>query len=121
MKNLISMVEIPVSDFPRAIKFYTEILDISIEEIEWEGTKMGIMSVEEGSVNVMLVKGSDYKPSKEGAIVYFMAGNDLQPVLDKVESNGGKIILSKTEISPEMGYFALFMDSEGNKIGLHSI
>ena len=37
-----------------------------------------------------------------------------------LEQNGGKVILAKTQISPEMGYFALYMDSEGNKLGLHS-
>lgn len=48
------------------------------------------------------------------------AGEDLQPMLDKIEKSGGEILVPKMEISPEMGYFALFIDSEGNKIGLHS-
>ena len=64
--------------------------------------------------------GKDYKPTTDGALLYLNAGEDLQAMLDKVEKNGGQVILPKTEISPEMGYFALFIDTEGNKLGLHS-
>ncbi|MFT4146889.1 MAG: hypothetical protein QM644_20805, partial [Mobilitalea sp.] len=60
------------------------------------------------------------KPTTDGAVLYLNAGNDLQPMLDKVAQNGGQVIVPKTEISPEMGYFALFIDPEGNKLGLHS-
>ncbi|MBX3239536.1 MAG: VOC family protein [Chitinophagaceae bacterium] len=121
MKNLISIVEIPTTDFARAVTFYQSILDVSIEEVDMDGTQMGVFPNEEGTVNLLLIKGGDYKPSTDGAIIYLNAGKDLQPILDKVEQNEGQIIVPKTEISPEMGYFALFIDTEGNKLGLHSI
>ncbi len=121
MNNLISIIEIPSSDFSRAVKFYQNILGITIEEMEMDGNQMGIFPNEAGTVNVVLVKGNDYKPTTNGAVLYLNAGTDLQPVLDKVEQNGGKVIVAKTEISPEMGYFALFIDTEGNKLGLHSV
>ncbi|MFZ1787313.1 MAG: VOC family protein [Saprospiraceae bacterium] len=121
MKNLISIVEIPVSDFNRAVTFYQSILGLTIEEVDMEGTQMGILPSDLGTVNVVLAKGSDYKPTTDGAVLYLNAGDDLQPMLDKVAQSGGEVILPKTEISPEMGYFALFMDTEGNKLGLHSI
>ncbi len=120
MNNLISIVEIPTTDFPRAVKFYQAILGVAIEEIEMDGNQMGVLPNEEGTLNVVLVKGSDYKPTTDGAVIYINAGYDLQPTLDKIEQNGGQVILPKTEISPEMGYFALFIDVEGNKLGLHS-
>ena len=84
MNNLISIVEIPTADFLRAIKFYQSILNVSIEEIEMDGTRMGVLPNEEGTVNLCLVKGNDYKPTTDGAVVYLNAGNDLQPMLDKV-------------------------------------
>ena len=121
MKNLISIVEIPVSDFNRAVTFYQSITGLTIEEVEMEGTQMGILPSDLGTVNVVLAKGSDYKPTTDGAVLYLNAGDDLQPMLDKVAQSGGEVILPKTEISSEMGYFALFMDTEGNKLGLHSI
>jgi hypothetical protein len=120
MNNLISIVEIPVADFSRGVNFYRAILGLAIEEMEMDGNQMGVLPNEEGTVNVVLVKGKDYKPTTDGAVLYLNAGMDLQPMLDKVEKNGGQVILPKTEISPEMGYFALFIDTEGNKLGLHS-
>jgi predicted enzyme related to lactoylglutathione lyase len=120
MNNLISIVEISITDFPRAVKFYQTILGVTIQEMDMDGNKMGIIPNEEGTVNVVLIKGNDYKPSSDGALVYLNAGKDLQPVLDKIEQNGGKVIVPKTQISPEMGSFALFIDTEGNKVGLHS-
>lgn len=120
MNNLISIVEIPVTDLERAVKFYQTILGVSIEKMEMDGNQMGILPNEEGTVNVVLVKGNDYKPTTDGAVLYLNAGNDLQPTLDKVTPNGGQVIVPKTAISPDMGYFALFIDTEGNKLGLHS-
>lgn len=120
MKNLIAIVEIPITDYTRAVNFYQTILGITIEEAHMEGTQMGILPADIGAVNVVLVKGNDYKPVTDGAVIYLNAGNDLQPILDKIEKQGGQIIVPKTQISPEMGYFALFIDSEGNKLGLHS-
>lgn len=118
--NLVTIVEIPINNFSRAVRFYESLLDIKIEEMNMDGLKLGMMPSTKNSVNVVLVKGEDYLPSKSGAVIYLNAGNDLQPTLDKVEKNGGKVLVPKTEITPEMGFFALFLDSEGNKLGLHS-
>lgn len=120
MRNLISIVEIPTTDFSRAVQFYQTILDLTIEEVDIDGTQMGVLPSEGETVNVVLVKGTDYKPTSDGAVLYLNAGDDLQPVLEMVSQNGGQIIVPKTQISPEMGYFALFRDTEGNKVGLHS-
>lgn len=120
MKNLVSIVEIPTADFSRAVTFYQSILDISIEKVEMGDTEMGVFPSDGETVNVALLHGNEYKPSNQGTIVYLNAGNNLQLTLDKVVKNGGKVIVSKTQISPEMGFFALFTDTEGNKLGLHS-
>lgn len=120
VKNSVSIIEIPVSDLSRAIAFYQGILNIHIEEMEMPGVHMGIFPGDGAAVNVVLVKGADYTPSLHGAVVYLSGGDDLQAVLDKVEAAGGKILVPKTEISAEMGFFALFTDPEGNKLGLHS-
>ena len=67
-----------------------------------------------------LSQGEDYTPSKGGVVVYLNGGEDLSTVLDKVEENGGKIEMPKTAIG-ENGYIAFFIDTEENKIGLHSM
>lgn len=120
MKNLISIVEIPTADFPRAVAFYQAILDINIEETEMDGIKMGLFPNDGESVFVQLINGGEYKTSTDGTIVYLNGGDDLQKIADKIQANGGKIVVPKTEIGPEMGFFATFTDTEGNKLGLHS-
>lgn len=120
MKNLVSIIEIPTADLKRAVNFYQSILAVTIEAAEMGDVKMGILPSEEGTVNVVLANGVDYKPTSNGSVIYLNGGNNLQTILDKVEPNGGKILVPKTEISPEMGFFALFTDTEGNKMGLHS-
>lgn len=120
MQNLVSIIEIPTTDLKRAITFYKSILAVNIEEAEMGDVKMGILPSTEGTVNVVLANGSGYNPTNNGSVIYLNGGDNLQTILDKVEPNGGKITVPKTEISPEMGFFALFTDTEGNKLGLHS-
>jgi predicted enzyme related to lactoylglutathione lyase len=120
MKNLISIFEIPATNFSRAINFYQIILDISIEEIDMGGVPMGLFPSDGSTVSGAVIKGEDYRPSADGVIIYLNGGDNLQVVLDRVEANNGKIIVPKTQISPEMGFYALFIDSEGNRLGLHS-
>ena len=121
MKNHISIFEIPANDFLRAVKFYQTILDISIEEVDMGGVLMGLFPGDDTSVSGAVIKGNDYKPSAHGVIIYLNGGDNLQVVLDRVEANNGKIVVPKTQISPDMGFYALFIDTEGNKLGLHSV
>lgn len=118
--NRISIVEIPVADFARAVLFYQNILAVTIEEVDMSGTQMGVIPSDGGTVNLVLVIGDGYQPTMDGVTIYLNGGDDLQPTLDRVLAHGGQAIVPKTEISPEMGYFAIFTDSEGNKLGLHS-
>ncbi len=120
MKNLLWTVEVPTVDLKRAIGFYQSILGVKLEEMDMGGTRMGIFPSEDGAVSLVLVNGEGYTPSGDGTTAYLETGDDLQSVLSKVAPSGGQVIVPKTEISPEMGFFALFIDTEGNKIGLHS-
>lgn len=121
MMNPISIFEIPAIDFSRAVKFYQNILNISIQEIDMGGVSMGLFPGDENSVSGAVIKGDDYRPSKDGVVIYLNGGDNLQVVLDRIEPNKGKIILPKTQISPEIGFYALFIDTEGNRLGLHSV
>jgi uncharacterized protein len=121
MENLINWFEIPAMDFSRAVSFYKSILGLHIKETEMFGTKMGFFPTDGKNVSGAIVQGEDYKPSCDGIVAYLNGGNDLQIVLNKVENNNGKVIVTKTQISPEMGYFGMFIDTEGNKMAVHSI
>ena len=89
--------------------------------IEMKDDVMGFFPVEPKHIGGAIVKSTYAKPSAEGTIVYLNGGENLSAILEKVEPAGGKIVVEKTEIAPEHGYFALFLDTEGNRVGLHSL
>ncbi|MEW7292820.1 VOC family protein [Aquimarina sp. 2304DJ70-9] len=120
MNSFISLFEIPATDIIRAIDFYQVILDINIDKMEMPGMEMGIFPYEEQMVTGVIIKGEGYNPSATGITIYLNGGDNLQTILDKVEENGGKIIVPKTAHADESGFFALFLDTEGNKLGLNS-
>lgn len=120
MKSYISMFEIPATDISRAINFYQALLDIKIEKMDVEGMQMGILPYEGQMVTGVIIKAEGYKPSAGGVTIYLNGGDNLQINLDKVEKNGGKVITPKTAHADGSGYFAIFLDSEGNKMALNS-
>lgn len=120
MNSYISIFEIPATDISRAINFYKEILGVDIEKIEFPDMEMGLFSYQDQMVTGVIMKGEGYEPSAKGVTIYLNGGDNLQTILDKVGGNGGKIIIPKTPHADESGFFAIFHDSEGNKMGLHS-
>jgi uncharacterized protein len=123
-KNAISWVEIPATDLDRAQKFYEEILSVSLIKMDFSNSSMRVFPIEDamGIGGALVDTGGFHKPSAtDGALVYLNANPDVQRVLDKVEKAGGKILVPKTEISPEHGHMAVILDSEGNRIAFHSI
>lgn len=121
MENVINFFDIPATDFNRALAFYKAILGLAITETEMSGTKMGFFPSDGKNASGAIVQGAGYRPSADGVVVYLNGGQDLQHVLDKVAPNNGKVIVPKTHISPEVGYIGMFIDTEGNKIAVHSI
>lgn len=120
MNCFISLFEIPATDISRAINFYQAILGISIEQMEILGMEMGIFPYEDQMVTGVIVRGEGYKPTSDGVTIYLNGGDNLLTILNKVEINGGKVIVPKTAHADDSGFFALFIDTEGNKIGLNS-
>jgi len=124
MKNAISWFEIPSSDLGRATKFYETIFGVTLNALDLPNIKMRMFPLEDmmGVGGAVVHSGGFHKPSAtDGPLIYLNGNPDLQKVLDKVEGAGGKIMVPKTEISPEYGYMAVIIDTEGNRIGLHSI
>jgi len=120
MTSFISIFEIPATEISRAVDFYQAILDIEIEKMEFPGMKMGLLPTEGQMTFGVIMQGDGYTPSANGVTIYLNGGDNLQIILNKVEKYGGKIVVSKTLHADESGYFAIFMDTEGNRIGLHS-
>ena len=120
MKNTINWFEIPATDLDRAIKFYNSVLHTPVQRHPDFPPFMAFFVGEEMNVGGSIVQHDEYTPSTNGILIYFDAGDDMQAVLDRIEPNGGKILQGKTLITEEIGYMALFLDSEGNRIALHS-
>ena len=120
MANAINWFEIPASNFKRACSFYQEVLNQEIHTEDMMGTQMGFLHNDQDSVGGAIVHGEGYAPSGDGALLYLNGGTDLSDSLNRVEPAGGKVIRPKTKISDEIGYMAIFMDTEGNKLALHS-
>lgn len=120
MANLINWFEIPANDIDRAVKFYSEVLNSEIQQQEMMGIKMAFFSMEGDGVGGSICSGEGYEPSTTGTKIYLNGGEDLSEPLSRVESAGGKIVMPKTKINDEIGYMAMFIDSEGNNIAFHS-
>lgn len=120
MANAINWFEIPASDFNRAKKFYTSLFDTELHEQEMQGIKMAFFPAEGDDVGGSICTGEGYKPSADGTMPYLNGGKDLTSMLNRAEAAGGKVIMPKTKISDEIGHMAIFFDTEGNRIALHS-
>ncbi len=121
MKNLISFFEIPTLDIDKAVKFYNDLFENKIEVVDCGEEKMAFFPGEENNVNGAISQAENFRPSDQGVLIHFDVTGKLDYILEKVTVLGGKIIKSKTIIIPdEHGYFAIILDFDGNRIGLHS-
>lgn len=125
MDNAISWFEIPATDINRAQQFYEAIFQIQLNAMDMPNMKMRMFPLDDpmkGVGGTIVDSGGFHKPSAtDGPLIYLNGNPDVQIVLSRVEAAGGKIMLPKTEISPEYGYMAVFLDTEGNRIALHSV
>lgn len=120
--NALNWFEIAVTDIARAKNFYEKIFEVELSEMEMAGMKMAMFPSQgkNGTVGGALVQSQMHKPSMTGCVVYLNANPDMQHVLNRIESAGGKITMPKTLIDEQTGYMAFFADTEGNNVGLHS-
>lgn len=123
-ENSLNWFEIPTLDFDRAIAFYESIFGIEMIVENMGPMTMAYFPSNSGSgkVSGALVNPQEYnKPSLTGALIYLNGNPDLSSVLEKIEDAGGEITMPKTKITDEIGFMAMFTDTEGNRIALHSL
>lgn len=122
--NVVGWFEIPVTDIDRAIKFYETILGISLSRNKMGPLDMAWFPWVEGGIGAAgsLVCNEDfYRPSTDGTLVYLNSpAGDLSVELARVEDAGGKILVPRTLIKEDIGYMAVFLDTEGNRVAFHS-
>ena len=116
MKKLVRWVEIPATDFERAVAFYNNVFKLELTPLDFGSEKMACLPNDEGAISF----APDFKPSKNGVLVSLDTVTQLDEIIQSIVANGGKIIKQKTKIEAEgRGFFALFLDTEGNRLGLY--
>ncbi len=123
--NVVGWFEIPVADMDRAVKFYEAVFGYRLERHQMGAIDMAWFPMQPesyGAMGALVCNEEFYKPSTEGTLVYFHAPTgELDNELGKVEVAGGKLLIPKTQISEEHGHMAVCLDTEGNRIALHSM
>jgi len=119
--NPISWFEVPVTDMDRAIKFYNAVLEWDLKPMDFGELQMAWFPSDDKEYGAggSLVLSEHYTPGTVGILVYLQC-EDVEKTLAKVDSAGGKVILEKKLIAPDIGYMGAAIDSEGNRIAFHS-
>lgn len=123
-RNMVGWFEIPVKDMERAMKFYQTVLGVELDRNQLGPLDMAWFPWEDkipGSPGSLVYHEEHYKPSADGVLVYFTSQTgDLNDQLNRVEDAGGKVLQAKTLIADDIGYMGLFLDTEGNRLAIHS-
>jgi predicted enzyme related to lactoylglutathione lyase len=119
MQHLVNWIEIPAKDIARAKAFYGKILGVQFHDMDI-GTKYALFPVDDRHNCGALAQGAHYAPGTNGPVIYLDGGKDLDGVLSKVPAAGGSVAMNKTFLGDQAGYIGMFMDTEGNRIGLHN-
>jgi len=122
-RNVVGWFELPVTNMERAIKFYEAVFSFKLERHEMGELDMAWFPFADvpGAPGSLVCHKEFYEPSAEGVLIYFTChSGDLENELSKVEPAGGKVLMAKKLITEDIGYMALCVDTEGNRIALHS-
>ncbi len=123
MANQIVWFDVPVKDLDRAVRFYSEVLGAPVHPQDMQGMKFAVFPHGENEVSGCLTPGTENnaaKPSENGPLLYFNCQGRLDAAVAAVVPQGGKILQPKHPIGP-YGFRAIILDSEGNRIALHSM
>jgi predicted enzyme related to lactoylglutathione lyase len=118
MKDIVTWFEIPAYDMDRAKAFYDHVYGISMDVSRNAEFAMAYFPQRDG-VGGAVVQGPGCLPNDTGTLIYMNAGQDLETLLARVVEAGGRVVMGRTPISADSGWFALFIDSEGNRLALH--
>ncbi len=125
VRNQVVWCDVPVTNLHRAAEFYSAVLGAPVQRQEFEGMAFALLPHEEGAVSGCLTPGCPTekdanRPSAKGPLLYFNCEGRLDQAIEAVESHGGKVLQPRHQIGPH-GFRAVVLDSEGNRIALHSM
>ena len=115
MNKLAVWFDIPVADMGRAVKFYEGVTGQKLQRLRVGPDRETALFESDGC----LFASPEDKPSHFGSRVYFSATPGIADWLERVTAAGGRVLVPRTAIGGDKGFFAYFQDSEGNRVGLH--
>ena len=117
--NVLCWTDIPVIDLNRAMGFYAAVLAQEVTKQSGPGFEFGLLPHVNDGVSGCLAVMEDNKPSETGALIYLSVDGRLDEAIAAVIENGGRIVKERHPIVPH-GHRAVIIDSEGNRLALHS-
>jgi predicted enzyme related to lactoylglutathione lyase len=119
--DALTWFEIPAADLGRATRFYETILDRSLKTETMGTSTLSIFPYEQPGVGGCIIAGNGHVPSSAGTVIYLNAAPRIDDALSRVTKAGGRVVLPKTALPGDMGFFAHVIDTEGNRVGLHAL
>jgi predicted enzyme related to lactoylglutathione lyase len=119
MANALTWFEIPTLDMDRAVRFYETVLGVTLKREVFGGTPHALFPAGQSDAGGALIHDGLRKPSAEGTLIYLDAAGKLDSCLERLRAAGGVLVLPKTDIG-DPGFIAVFRDTEGNAVALHS-
>ncbi|USD36055.1 MULTISPECIES: VOC family protein [Ferrimonas] len=110
--------DIPVADLDRAAAFYSRVMNVGVSFEEQDGFRFAVLAHEFGNGGCLVVDEVRIS-SQQGPLLYLNVDGRLGEALDEVTAMGGTVLEGAHQIGPH-GYRALILDSEGNRLALHS-
>jgi predicted enzyme related to lactoylglutathione lyase len=111
--------DVPCVDLDRAIRFYNAVLNCEVQKHEGPGFALGVLPHEGQAIGGCLVVGMGDQPSDHGVLIYLNCDGRLEDAIAAVIPQGGKVVTPAHSIAPH-GRRAIILDSEGNRVALHS-
>ena len=119
MTHSIVWFDLPTKDLERAARFYSKVLGCELKVIEFPGGKIVVLPHEKDDVAGCLIEAAEGGPSRNGVLVYFNCDGRLEEAVQAVRDAGGEVMEDRHEIGPH-GWRAVILDTEGNRVALHS-
>lgn len=117
-KEYVTWFEVPAYDMLRAKAFYDHVYGIAMDTAQVGDFAMAYFPTESG-IGGAVVQGPGCLPNDTGALLYLNADCGLDLMLERVQHAGGRVVMGRTLIGEGAGWFALIIDTEGNRLALH--